>query len=207
LEVFQRAQTTEQLTAAILEKRHEYRHLRVKMRDLAEILDDPSLATDDYFRLVNRWHDQWEYVANNAINGTMGLGQSSVGLLAHGIEIATALEEEHYVGAALSVVRLFKDTRQLLRRRLFRPVHYAVRNYIQGGHRGMVKAVARFFDMDVRSAHQQLALVASTNSVVWRTALAGQEGRKIAAVSYDTTLLPPPPAKSYSTRLPNGGAQ
>lgn len=194
LKVLRNARTIDQLPYAILEMRQKFRPLREKMRSLGEILADPTLETADYFRLVRRWEEEWQTATRSAVTVTLGLGRTSGVLLAHGAEIATAMEEQHYVGAALSVFRLFRDSRHILAQRLFRPVHYSVRNYIQGGHRQMVKAVGPLFEMDMRAAHQQMSFVATTASSCWREALKVQQDRRIALAAPEPKPLLSPTA-------------
>ena len=170
LQVMQRARYPDDLPQAILEIWHEHSELRTMMTDLAERLGDPALEFERHLRLVRQWERRWQEVADTSVGPTMGLGLSSYGALAHGVEFVTAFEAEHWFGIAASALRLVRDAGHFLRGLVFRPMHYSVRNYLRTGHRGMAAAVGRLYGISPSVVHRQLVAVGTSTSV-WRAAL------------------------------------
>ena len=181
LEVLQIADTLDDLVDAILEKRHDYRHLRRKMTELSERLCDRAVKIEQHTAIVSEWERRWTQVTESSIGGTMGFGFSSHGALMHGVEFIAALEAEHWLSVAVSALKMGLDADRYRRALLFRPVHYSVRNYLRTGQEGMANEVGRLYNLNPALIHRQLAQVGSSTSV-WRAAMTNltQQGRRAA---------------------------
>lgn len=181
LEVLQISGTLDDLVHAILQKRHDYRHLRGRMTELSERLCDRALQFDAHTSIVNEWERRWARVTESSIGGTMGFGLSSHGALINGFEFLAGLEAEHWLSVAVSALKMGLEADRYRRSLLFRPVHFSVRNYLRTGQTGMAKEIGRLYSLNPALIHHQLAQVGASTSV-WRAAMGNlaQRGRRAA---------------------------
>lgn len=169
MEVLRRVQHFDDLPNAILEVRYEFRRLREAATTLAAKMNDPATNYESYLDNVRDWNRRWQDVGANAVAVNVGLGLSSFSALGRGAEIVQALSTLDPLGTAVSMLSVAGDVIEFRKNRLFRPVYYTVRNYMQ--HRHLIsQTIGRIFEMDPWLIDHQLALIGSRDSV-WRNAM------------------------------------
>ncbi|MGF1621216.1 MAG: hypothetical protein ACFCUR_11440 [Rhodomicrobiaceae bacterium] len=183
LECIQRCYSFEQIPDRILELRHEYRHLRDKMIELAAILSDPKLSKSKYISLISSWSERWNSCLDTPSGHVLGIGISNIELLVKGQEVTEAVCKSNYLKALKSVYDLVNAGSELWQLRLFRPMHRTVHNYLSASPSNMCMEVSRIFEISPHTASKQMSLVGCANTNLWKAALGniGSVNRRVAA--------------------------
>lgn len=170
LRVIQTSHSYDKLTEQILGFRNDFAFLRLEMNRLASILADPTLSSDKFFQLTERWEYRWQRATESDRPILMQIGQTAVPLLQGGVELARSYSSGSVRAGLQAGLDIMRHVNRLNGMLTFRPVHLSVRNYMTANPHQMIRAVSRLFEANPNWVKRQMDAIGGVNSSVWHAA-------------------------------------
>ncbi len=143
LEVFQAAANVEELPDAVMRIRGEYEDLRRRLRDLQELLDDPSVNLDKKLKLRARWADAWKRLEKKyEFTGAVSLANTNSAIYKYAPDLpgAMALNPTSWIGLLKTTLQ---EAPELWSRWRMRALHRTLKRYVQSPDRALGESVEK----------------------------------------------------------------
>jgi hypothetical protein len=165
LEVFRTASTVEQLSDAIVDVRERFTDLRSRLRNLQEILDDPSIGLDRKLKLRAKWMSAWKRLNTKyEFTGAVGLADTNNAIykLAPEVPGAMGLNPSSWIKLLKVAV---EEWPELWSRWRMRALHRTLRSYVKAPDRDLSESVEKIIRRpilheeisDVRDVQQMMS--------------------------------------------------